>query len=254
MTRGIETMGQVAKTMAGADAVEIKATIPEHQVDAAIRRYALDPEDNERYIYFFDAPDLELFKAGVIGRARRVVGGKHDSTIKFRPVVPETVPPLWRKYRGFKIEADASERGVVISASLTSPVEKGLIKRVAAGQSPIASLFAEEQLTFLFAMAKQQFDFSRVIVMGPMRSWRWKFSDPGLPWPITAELWQREDGTRLFETSIKVPLAQAAAGSAAVMAFLAEVGAERDEGEQAKTRWALEYFAKQQRQPAATAS
>lgn len=244
MRRGAETEGQMARMMAGADAVEIKATIPDHQVNAAMRRYALEQDDNERYIYFFDAPDLELFKAGVIGRARRVVGGKHDSTIKFRPVEPEAVPPLWRKYRGFKIEADASEKGVVKSASLTSPVPKGLIKRVATGQEPIASLFAEEQLTFLLAMAKQRFDFSRVIVMGPMRAWRWKFTDPGLPWPLTAELWQRDDGSRLFEASIKVPLVQAAAASAAVLAFLAEVGAEPDDGQQAKTRWALQHFAK----------
>lgn len=252
MERGAATMGQVARTMAGADAVEIKATIPDHQVDAAMRRYALDQDDDERYIYFFDAPDLVLFKAGVIGRARRVVGGKHDSTIKFRPVEPEAVPPLWRKYRGFKIEADASEKGVVKSASLTVPVAKGLIKRVAAGQEPIASLFAEEQLTFLLAMAKQRLDFTRVIVMGPMRTWRWKFTDPGLPWSLTAELWQRDDGCRLFEASIKVPLVQAAVASAGVMAFLAEVGAERDDGEQAKTRWALEHFAKQNLHPAAS--
>ena len=48
-----------------------------------------------------------------------VVGGQHDSTIKFRPVDPASIPDLWRKYRGFKIEADTSETGIVKSASLT---------------------------------------------------------------------------------------------------------------------------------------
>ena len=79
----------------------------------------------DRYIYFYDSPDLGLLEAGVIARARRVVGGTHDSTIKFRPVVPDEVPKLWQKFRGFKIEADASDRGVVTSASLTMPVERG---------------------------------------------------------------------------------------------------------------------------------
>lgn len=81
-----------------------------------------------------------------------------------------------------------------------------------------------------------------------MRAWRWKYNHPGLPWPITGELWQRHDGARLFEVSIKVPVAQAAAASAGFMAFLAEVGAERDDGQQAKTRWALDHSAKHLRQ------
>ena len=86
--------------------------------------------------------------------------------------------------------------------------------------------------------------------MGPMRAWRWKYRHPGLPWPITGELWQRDDEVQLLEVSIKVPVVQAAAATAGFMAFLAEVGAERDDGQQAKTRWALEHAAKQHRQPA----
>ena len=53
---------------------------------------------------------------------------------------------------------------------------------------------------------------------------------------------------RLFEVSIKTPVAQAAAATAGFMAFLAEVGAERDDGQQAKTRWALEHAARQHRE------
>lgn len=248
MASGVETRGQVAKTMAGAEGVEIKATIPEKQVDLALQAYGLSLDENERYIYFFDTPDLELFATGVIARARRIVGAQHDSTIKFRPVDPDAVPALWRKYSGFKIEADCSEKGVVKSASLTMPVAKGLIKRVAAGKSPVANLFTEEQLLFLLSLASKKIDYSRVLVIGPMRAWRWKYNDPGLPWPITAELWQRHDGAQLFEVSIKVPIPQAAAASAGFMAFLTEVGAKRDDGQQAKTRWALERSAEQHRQ------
>jgi hypothetical protein len=230
--------------MAGADGVEIKATVPEQQIDAALKKYGLEPvSNNERYIYFFDTPELEFFEAGVIGRARRIIGRVHDSTIKIRPVDPATVPSLWRKYRGFKIEADTSEKGVVKSASLTMPVAKGLIKRVAAGDEPIARLFTEEQVLFLLSMAERKLDYSKAVVVGPIRSWRWKHNDPGLPWALTGELWQREDGSRLFEVSIKSTVVQAAAASAGFMAFLAEVGAERDHGQQAKTRWALNHTA-----------
>lgn len=234
------TRGQVARTMAGVDGVEIKAIIPQNQVEAALELYGLRPDnDNERYIYFFDTPGLELFEQGVIARARRIVGFAHDSTIKFRPVEPDTIPALWRKYRGFKVEADASEKGIVKSASLTMRVARGHIKRAAAGKRPIASLFTEEQLLFLLSLASRRIDYSRVVAIGPVRAWRWKYDDPGLPWTITGELWQREDGSRLFEVSIKAPVVQAAAATAGFMAFLAEVGAERDNGQQAKTRWVL---------------
>lgn len=243
MSNGEDTRGQVARSMAGTDAVEIKATIHQAQIEALLLSYGLSRNENERYIYFFDTPDLELFDNGVVARARRVVGGPHDSTIKFRPVDPGAVPSLWRKYSGYKVEADWSKKGVVKSASLTMPVAKGLIKRVAAGKNPISNLFTEEQLLFLLSLASKKLDYAKVIVMGPIRAWRWKVNHPGLPWPITGELWEREDGWQIFEVSIKTPVAQGAAATAGFMAFLAEAGAEADDGQQAKTRWVLHHYA-----------
>jgi len=65
-------------------------------------------------------------------------------------------------------------------------------------------------------------------VLGPLKAHRWRFDDPGCPWPITAELWIRADRKRMMEMSIKAPAAQAAVAVGGFMAFLAEVGAERD--------------------------
>ena len=60
MASGVGTRGQVARTMAGAEGVEIKATVPQNQIEAALQIYGLSREENERYVYFFDTPDLEL--------------------------------------------------------------------------------------------------------------------------------------------------------------------------------------------------
>ncbi len=49
-----------------------------------------------------------------------------------------------------------------------------------------------------------------------------------------------------------MPIVQAAAATAGFMAFLAEVGAERDVAQAAKTRWALMHAVKQHRFGAAT--
>jgi hypothetical protein len=244
MERGVDTKGRVARAVAGAEGIEIKATIAEHQVDHALERFGLSADnDEERFIYFFDTPALDLLGAGIILRARRVVGEGHDSTVKFRPVNAAQVDPKWRQYPDFKIEADASETSFVMSASFSMPVDKGLIKRVATARKSIAALFTREQQEFINSMAGRSIDFSGLHVLGPLMAQRWRFEDPACPWPITAELWMREDGDRLMETSIKAPVAQAAAAVGGFMAFLAEVGAERDKREQTKTRWALGYYA-----------
>ena len=244
MERGAATRGRVARQVAGAEAIEIKATIPDHQIESALARFGLTKRNDEkRYIYFFDTPTLDLVQAGIIMRARRVVGDQHDSTVKFRPVEPQDVAKKWQKFEDFKIEADASEKGVVKSASFTMPVAKGLIKRVADGKRPIAKLFTKEQEEFLLLMAGRQIDYSGLVVLGPLEAQRWKFEDKACPWPITAELWKRGDGERLMEVSIKAPAVQAAAAVGGFMAFLAEVGAERDRRQQTKTHWALDWYA-----------
>ena len=256
MERGVATRGRMAKAIAGADDIEIKATVPHHQIKQALARFGLTASnDEERYIYFFDTLKLDLLDAGIITRARRVVGDAHDCTVKFRPVNPADVGQKWRKYKDFKIEADASEKGLVKSASFSMPVAKGLIKRVAGGKKPIAEIFTAEQEAFLKAMAGRAIDFASLAVLGPLVAQRWQFKDPACPWPITAELWKRGDGKRLMEVSIKAPVVQAAAAVGGFMAFLAEVGAERDKNQQTKTRWALDYYvAKLARTPARKAA
>lgn len=242
--RGAATRDQVAKKLAGVDAIEIKVTIPDAQIDTALSRYNLTIDnDEERYIYFFDTPNLDLYQAGMIARARRIVGDQDDSTVKFRPVVPTEVPTDWRKFEGFKLEADASETGMVKSASLTMPLENGLIKQVMTGDKTIAKLFTREQEDFLATIGKQHIDYNTLSVLGPLQAHRWKFEDPACPWRMTAELWKRQDGERLMEVSIKTPVIQAAVAIAGFMAFLAEIGAEQDLNQQTKTRWALHHHA-----------
>jgi hypothetical protein len=47
----------------------------------------------------------------------------------------------------------------------------------------------------------------------------------------------------MVEVSIKAPAVQAAVAIGGFMAFLAEMGVERDRDQQTKTRWALEHYA-----------
>lgn len=236
--------GRVARQTAGAETVEIKATIAAKNIRSGLKHLGLDTGNAERrFVYFFDTPRLTLFQSGVIVRARRVPGQDHDSTVKIRPVRAESVPAKWHKDKGFKLEADCGEKAIVRSASLSRPVAKGLIKRVEAAEQKLATLFDKSQELFLAEMCRVRYDLSKLVTLGPIAALWWKIAHPGLPAPMTAELWTREDGETVLEASIRVPVAQAAFANAGFLAFLSELGAERDNAQQAKTRWALEYYA-----------
>ena len=60
---------------------------------ATIQGLPMDPvEAQPRQVFFFDTPDLALNNAGVVVRARRSQGGRGDTVIKLRPVVPAELP------------------------------------------------------------------------------------------------------------------------------------------------------------------
>ena len=62
--RGDRTRGHYARLLAGAEAIEIKATIPQRQIADARDRYKLTTRnDDDRYIYFFDTENLHLLRA-----------------------------------------------------------------------------------------------------------------------------------------------------------------------------------------------
>lgn len=241
---GASTRGRIAAQVAGANAVEIKATIAPRQIAKALATFGVSEKHAEtRIIWFYDTLDLKLFKAGVILRARRKIGQTHDATVKFRPVQPDDIAARWHKDQGFKFEADATQKMFVRSASLTRDVPKGLIKSVEAGETPIKALFDKSQRQFISDQSGKPLDFSTLVQLGPMNAQFWKIEHPGLPWPFVAELWIRPDGAKVLEASVRVPIAQTAAAGAGFWAFLAEIGVARDPTQLAKTRWALDYFA-----------
>ena len=238
--------GRVGRQVAGAGSVEIKATIEANNLKAALKLFGLKDADAEvRIVYFFDTPKLELFRSGVIVRARRVPGSGHDSTIKIRPVVPKDLAAKWQNNKGFKLEADAGEKGVVLSASLSRAVGKGVIKRVVSERSELGAVFDKDQELFLAEMCRIRYRLDKLDVLGPIAALWWKVQHPGLPFPMTAELWTRGDRDMMLEVSIRVPVAQAAFANAGFMGFLTELGAKRDNALQTKTLWALDYYAKQ---------
>jgi hypothetical protein len=226
------------------DATEIKLTIRPDQEAKAIRFFNLDRSNGEvRKIYFFDTPELDLFKKGIVLRARRIKGADDDSTVKIRPIDPAKVVPAWKKDKGFKLEADVVGTGVVRSASLTCVQDRGEIEEVASRRRPLEKLFSAEQERFLGSFSPVPVDFGKLKAMGPIEALRWTLHVDGLSDAITAEEWHLPDGTEQLEVSIKVASGDVTSAHKRFGAFLKRAGLDSESSQEAKTRVALHCFA-----------
>ncbi|MGB3037191.1 MAG: hypothetical protein WBB72_07405 [Methyloceanibacter sp.] len=69
--------GPFSSQVTGADTIEVKMTVANAQIRDALRKFDLRVDEEEkRYVYFFDTPERDLLEAGIIARARRIVGDR----------------------------------------------------------------------------------------------------------------------------------------------------------------------------------
>src|SRR4051794_5418733 len=109
-----EQLSELIGLIKESDSVELKLTVPELHHRSTIQALGMDPLQAQiRQVVFFDTPNLDLYKAGVVVRARRVQGKGEDSVVKLRPVVPEAMAAALRKSGAFRVEVDALPGGFV---------------------------------------------------------------------------------------------------------------------------------------------
>jgi hypothetical protein len=239
-----EAFSMNATAMAAMDAVEIKCTIRPDQELRAERAMEVDEDTADvRLVYFYDTPDLDLFNAGVVLRARLVKGDADDSTVKIRPVEPASIPEDWQRLKGFKLEADWVGDHVVCSASLTDLQQRDEIDEVANGKRAIGKLFSSDQERFLREFHEDPVGFGNLRVMGPIRVLRWKPKHETFPHELTLEEWKLPSGEELVEVSIKAPPNEARQARKEFERHLRELGLDPEGTQDTKTRTALEHFA-----------
>ena len=239
----------LARALTDMHAVEIKVTIrPDQELRAERAMEVNEDTATVRIVYFYDTPQLELFDAGVVLRARLVKGDDDDSTVKIRPVKPAKIADEWKQFKGFKLEADCVGNRVVCSASLTALQKRDEIDEVAKGQRPIEKLFSKEQERFLRDLYKTPVDFAKLHVLGPIRVLRWKLTQKGFAHELTIEEWRLPNGDDLVEVSIKTPPRLAAQARDDFNKHLRDLGLDPEGAQETKTRTALKYFAHADRQ------
>ena len=229
----------------GADKVEIKITVTEGDQSRAYQVLDIDRSDAaRRAIYFFGTPELALYQAGVVLRARDIEDDDHDSVVKIRRVDPEQVDDKWKEANGFKLEADTVGAKVVISASLKVAQKKKAIDKVADGKDAISDLFSKKQAEFLAEFYDGPLGIDDLTVLGPVKTLRTDIERPGMAYPLTAEHWILPDETPLLELSIKCPPEEAVVAREVFQAFLAGHGLDPNGAQATKTKLALMGLAK----------
>ncbi|NUO47860.1 MAG: hypothetical protein HOV80_03280, partial [Polyangiaceae bacterium] len=225
--------------------VEVKVTVRAEDIDLAGERFELAADGaEERDIYFFDTPALELFDDGVILRARNVHDDVDDTTVKIRPLSAASVARSWFKKSGFKCEIDQTSTKSVESCSYTLEQGEDEIDDAAKGERAIEKLFTSEQEDFLAKYAPSgPVDWSELRMLGPVAASVWKLEPEKLGTKMTVELWTLPNGERVLEVSARAPQEDADELTEDLEAYVSELGLVADPNGTTKTRTVLEYFA-----------
>jgi len=236
-------LAELLELLRGADSVELKLTVPEAAQRSSVTALGMDPVAAQiRQVYFFDTPDLALYDAGVVVRARRVQAKGDDSVVKLRPVVPDELPRAVRRSPAFGIEVDAMPGGYVCSGSMKRSLGASGVKEAVAGERPLRKLFSKEQRAFYTRYAPDGIGLDDLSMLGPMFVLKLKFSPEGFDRKLVAEFWLYPDDSRILELSTKCPPKAAFTAAAETRAFLAERGVDLTGEQETKTRRALEFF------------
>jgi len=241
-------MGRLLELIRGADSVELKLTVPASDQRASIARLPMDPvEAQPRQVFFFDTPDLLLNQAGVVVRARRRQGGRGDTVVKLRPVVPSQLPSSIRRSPAFNVEVDALPGGFVCSGSMKGRVTGQEVRDAVAGTLPLRKIFSREQRAFYKEHAPAGIELESLVTLGPTFILKAVFTPKSLGRPLVAEMWLYPDGSRLLELSTKCLPEEAFQVAAEARAYLGSRGVPISGHQQTKTKTALEFFASELR-------
>jgi hypothetical protein len=240
-----DQLAQLLDLIDDADSVELKVTIPETDQRSAVEALGMDPLDAEiRQVFFFDTPDLALYRSGVVARARRVQKKGDDSIVKLRPVVPSQLDESLRQSPNMVVEVDAMPGGFVCSATLKRTLGTTEVRAAAKGERRLGKLFSKSQRAFFAEHAPDGIELDELAILGPIHVLKLKFSPGDYGRRLVAELWMYPDYTRILELSTKCAPADAPEVAARTRAFLVKHGVEISGEQQTKTRTALEFFAK----------
>jgi hypothetical protein len=246
-----DQISDVLKILKDVGSVELKLVAPMHTHRATLGKLGVDPIEAEvRQVYFFDTPDLDLNKAGVVVRARRIQGGAGDTVVKLRPVDPAAIDKELRRSESFKTEIDVVPGGFVCSGSFKGRCTAQEVRDAVAGKMALDALFTKEQRAFFRAHAPKGVALRSLATFGPTFVLKVRLWVKPLDRRLVVEMWLFPDGSRNLEISTKSAPVEAFQVTQELKTYLRDIGIELTGNQQTKTRAAMEFFKPEVRQQA----
>ena len=244
-----EEVVKVFKLSKGSTSIELKLSVPASVHNETVKSIGFDPvEAQPRQAYFFDTPDLALYRAGVVVRARRIQGGDGDTVVKLRPVDPSTIDAELRRSSAFKIEVDVMPGGYVCSASFKGVCTGQEVLDVTAGAIPLRKILSKDQRAFYDAHAPAGITMDKLVLLGPTFLLKAKHQPKDYDRRITVEMWLYPDGSRIMEISTKCLPDEIFQIVIEFKDYLAAHGIVLTADQSAKTKTTLEFFSARLRQ------
>lgn len=242
ITDQLDRIAELMTKVEGLGSVELKVTLADEQ-RLALADLGLDPLNAViRQVFFVDTPELALFQAGVVPRARRTQNTDDDTVVKLRPVVAADLAPEFHDSPNMKLELDITRDSEVISASMKGKRTAGTLKDTVRGKLPIGKLFTKEQRAFFSAIAPSEIGWDDLVFLGPITVIKLKTPVEGLSTKLTVEVWFYPGEDPLIELSTTTPTESLAKTAVEAIAFVRGRGLHAIGQQEPKTRKALEYL------------
>ena len=193
--------------------------------------------------YFFDTPDLTLFRHGLVMRARRTRGADDETVVRLRPAVPTTLSRAVRGSRDFKVEMDVTPGAYMLSAALEARRPVGAVRRTLSNNRPLEQLFSRQQRAFFAEHAPAGVDWNALVPLGPALVVALKPVTGALSERSTVEQWYFPGEIPLIEVSTVVTPGDALGVVANDVKFLRRCWVTAPDVRERSMRRALELFA-----------
>lgn len=240
-----DKMNELLTLTKESDSVELKLSVQDDDHASAALALGLDPIEAEiRQIYFFDTPDLALNAAGIAVRARRIQGGRADTVIKRRPVVPSEIPKKFRLSDSMKVEVDLLPGSYVVSASMKGKTDPSDVKKAVTGELDIKKLFSKEQKKYFKFYKPDGVKLNDLVPLGPILTLKLKHPVEELGRQLVAEAWFYPDNSRILELSTTCMPDETFQVIAETKNYMVSKGIDLEGEQKTKTKTALQYYSK----------
>ncbi|GAA5174441.1 hypothetical protein GCM10023321_78260 [Pseudonocardia eucalypti] len=187
------------------DRIELKiqlAAAGRSQDDLADALGVVDRETQARQIYYFDRPDLALYREGIVTRARVKTAGQADLVCKLRLPRSRRLPSSVRRLSRLNLELDALPHHTLWCASVKEQVKATSVRKLCERRRTWSDLCSDEQRLFLRSLLADSLDIDNLRNFGPISVRKLTGRVPKLG-ELGLESWLFPNGETLVELSTK---------------------------------------------------